>query len=374
MKIDVNRLKKLCTTDEWQLWESFARRKDYEDMGLYLFKDTGSNILVVAHMDVFSDKIKPTFTWDKVGTDIIIHSPWLDDRLGVFVADHMMPNVLKIKADILLTSDEECCKSTAADFATEMKSLKEYNWIVEFDRAGDDVVLYHYDDVPDLTEDLMEVGYDIGIGSYSDIGELEEFGVGCFNVGIGYHHQHTSYCFASMQEMADQLMKFKDFYHKNKDKKYIYTPKPHSRWSWMDSYYGLTEDDIYGYGNNLKYGTTSEATTGNTKGRWDSWKDIYKKGKGIKSYLGGKSNGSGYNGKRGYTAEDDDIKCHFINGQEMTDEEYQAWLDEYYDEVEGATTESRICSAVSSDLVPYGDTRVGSIDYETFKRNTKQVL
>jgi hypothetical protein len=230
MKVDTGRLKNLCVTTEMELWKKFSRRKDYSNEGLYLFKYTGANILAVAHMDVYSDKAGGSFTQDKINDDIIVHSPWLDDRLGVFVVDHMLPNVLKIKTDILLTTNEECCMSTAKDFTDDMKESNQYNWIVEFDRAGEDVVLYHYDDVPELTEDLKEAEFDVSWGTYSDIGEMEDFGIGCFNVGIGYHRQHTQMCFASLQEMVNQLVRFKTFYEANKDKKYIYTAKPHGRW------------------------------------------------------------------------------------------------------------------------------------------------
>lgn len=362
MDIDLARLKKLCTLDEDALWKKFAKRKDYEDLGLYLFKDNGSKILTVAHMDVFSEKGYNKFLWDEIGSDIIVHSPWLDDRLGVYIADHMLPNVLKIKTDILLTTNEECCQSTAEDFSKEMVGLKDYNWIVEFDRAGEDVVLYHYDDVPELTEDLVTAGFDIGIGSYSDIGELEDFKVGCFNVGIGYHHQHTSMCFASMQEMVNQLVRFRDFYNANKDKKYIYTHKPHSRWTWMDSYYGLKDDDLdlmYGYGNNLVSHNGYVHTQYGT-----SYKTAFE--------------------KRGYLSE-------------MSDEEYSAWIDTFWDdlndeqktafcngewedldqnELEEKVIEAEIAErevvlddrkseskvlVVGSDLVPYGQ-GVGSFD------------
>jgi hypothetical protein len=230
MKVDINRLKNLCEKKEMELWGQFSKRKDYSDEGLYLFKYTGAKILAVAHMDVYSDKAGGKFSSDKVGEDIIVHSPWLDDRLGVFIVDHMLPNVLKIKTDVLLTTNEECCMSTAKDFANDMKECNQYNWIVEFDRAGEDVVLYHYDDVPELTEDLKQANFDVAWGTYSDIGEMEDFGVGCFNVGVGYHRQHTVTCFASMQEMVNQLVKFQAFYEANKDKRYIYTAKPHGRW------------------------------------------------------------------------------------------------------------------------------------------------
>jgi hypothetical protein len=230
MKVNIKRLRELCEFSENELWEDLATSSQYHlDGGAYLYQDNGNNILAVAHLDTVLDYDSP-FRWIQAGSDTVVLSPNLDDRLGVFIILELLPQ-LQIPVDILFTTGEESCTSTAQDFAQDCN--KKYSWIVEFDRAGNDVVLYQYDEVPELTEDLQSAGFKIGKGSYTDICALEELGIGAFNVGIGYHFQHSDQCCASLQEMLKQLYKFQDFFKAYGDKQYEYKPRPmldHDYW------------------------------------------------------------------------------------------------------------------------------------------------
>jgi len=167
------------------------------------FEDRGSNVLCVAHVDccdlphAFRRVRRP----DK--PDIIM-SPQLDDRLGVYT---VLRALYPLGMDILLTDDEETALSTAAYFIPP----RQYNWVVEFDRRGRDVVTYQYH-VPEV------YGYfDVGVGTYSDIVDMEHLGVACFNVGIGFHKEHTEECYANPAEWEQQMEAFERFFDDFKD-------------------------------------------------------------------------------------------------------------------------------------------------------------
>ena len=220
MKVKAKILSALCSLPEAQLCDHLkVVRPNLKDCGNYLYSESPKNkVLAVAHMDV-AQGVSTSASFRVVkddSTSVILH-PTLDDRLGVFTILYLLPQY-NIATDILLTTDEESCMSTARDFAEVCN--KDYNWIVELDRAGEDVVLYEYRDDVALVSDLESVGFKLGVGSYSDICEMDELGVSAFNMGIGYHFQHTSQCCAVLPQLARQLAKLKVFYDKFKDKAY----------------------------------------------------------------------------------------------------------------------------------------------------------
>jgi hypothetical protein len=243
MKIPIEKLKFYCNASERELWDHILKDPKWnQNGGTFLYRTfRKSKVLAIAHMDTVFDSHKSRYDFREceVGNDILAFSPNLDDRLGVFIIMEMLPR-LGITTDILFTTDEEICDSSAQNFPKYCK--KDYNWIVEFDRAGEDVVLYRYKDyTEDIVKDLKSVDFSIGTGTYTDIGELEEMRTGAFNVGIGYHFQHSEQCFASLQEMVNQLAKFKKFLDKFKNKKYVFSPpaiQP-GRSKWFTSGYGM---------------------------------------------------------------------------------------------------------------------------------------
>ncbi len=169
-----------------------------------IFIDNGGDVLFVAHLDtVLPPKIKKC-------TKKRLWATGLDDRLGCLLAYELGA---KLCADILLTDDEEKCVSTAQHHMT-----KNYNWTVEFDRVGDDVVTYGIDS-HDFRMALTEC-WDIGIGSYSDIVDLPTLTC-CFNLGIGYECAHSKDSYVDFRILRQQLRKFEWFYEKHHDTKFM---------------------------------------------------------------------------------------------------------------------------------------------------------
>ena len=150
--------------------------------GKYIYRDNGANILAVAHLDVVC--FAPRHFGSPKGKANKIYSAQLDDRLGAYVILDVLPT-MGVKVDTLLTTGEESCRSTGAYFQTD----KPYNWMVEFDRAGQDVVLYDYWTL-ELKTLLKSLGNKVGVGSYSDIAAMEHLGIAGFNWGIGYYDHH----------------------------------------------------------------------------------------------------------------------------------------------------------------------------------------
>ncbi len=180
-----------------------------------VFIDRGSDILAIAHLDTVQ---KPK--WNKLSHNIL-YASGLDDRLGCFLAYQISE---ELGLDLLLTDHEERGGTTGM-----FQTLKDYNWIAEFDRGGEDVVTYDLD-CPEFLDALDEF-FDLGHGLYSDICSIETTAC-CVNVGIGYDRKsaHGESNFADLEVVVRQMRQFREFYATHKDHKFVQVPREDSRW------------------------------------------------------------------------------------------------------------------------------------------------
>ncbi len=217
MNVNLKKLQEICDLSISGFSKYGEVTNIQKDQGMYIHKDNGSNVLAVAHLDtVKQEKYFSVAHLDKT----LVFSPRLDDRLGVYTILHLLP-VMGINLDILLTENEEMGASTGFHFTTE----KKYNWLVEFDRHGNDIVLYDYSGKK-FAQKLKKQGFKIGIGSYTDISDLEHLGCKGFNVGVSYHNEHTLRCYFILQDYIRQISKFIRFYEKYKTLKFHHSPRP----------------------------------------------------------------------------------------------------------------------------------------------------
>ena len=171
--------------------------------GPYVFQDNGANVLAVAHLDTVRHDRHFGVLRDNPDT---LYNCQLDDRLGAWIALDELPR-RGIVVDVLLTTGEECCRSTARHF----QPGKEYNWLVGFDRAGSDVVTYQYEG-GDWLDALEYAGNTVGWGSYSDIAELDHLEVQGVNWGVGYQDNHSFESHCSLSAMRRAVNRFAEFY------------------------------------------------------------------------------------------------------------------------------------------------------------------
>ena len=178
-----------------------------EDNRQFFFADNHADVLAIAHLDTVQKEA--SFSYDK--KDGMIYSSFMDDRLGAYILlEHLQS---ELKYDILLTVDEERGKSTARSFNPD----KKYKWMFSFDRKGTEVVMYQYE-TSGLVKELDKYGFITGLGSYSDICELEHLGCKGFNFGTGYQKGHFENGYAILNETAENIIKFRNFYNANAGK------------------------------------------------------------------------------------------------------------------------------------------------------------
>lgn len=224
------------------------------------FKDNKASILAVAHLDTVNARGLTWGTRVKLDKELFF-SPYLDDRLGAYTILHVLP-ALGIKTDILFTMDEEIGNSTADLFKIDFK----YNWIVSFDRRGEDVVCYDYKD-DDLESKLKSAGFTTGFGSYSDICKLQQLGCKAFNVGVGYENEHSIRSYFDVDVYERQIAKFERFYSKHSLVRLPHTEVVKPKWGnygfgvggqWSQSY-------LYEGGQSTEYKKWSQARDAKSK-------------------------------------------------------------------------------------------------------------
>lgn len=221
----------------------------------YLHIDRGGRILCVAHIDtVFDYRWSDVVSKDNQNSDRafmvrlnnIIISPLLDDRIGVFTAERFASSN---NEDLLITDDEERVLSTASLFLQQhLDRIKQYNWIVEFDRRGTTPVTYgNYFECDEMIAAVESVWKRIDHGSYTDIVELVGAGVGAFNVGIGYHNEHTLVSYLDISEYKLAVERFKTFYSKYRKTRFRFDPTSTRDWWKFTRYYDyyVGSEDVY---------------------------------------------------------------------------------------------------------------------------------
>lgn len=188
----------------------------------YFFKDNGAKVLAVAHLDTVMDHENRDCHFVDTQAGPVVFSGALDDRLGAYVILDLLP-ALGIQYDILLTVGEEMGESTATYFQTE----KEYDWIIEFDRGGTDVVMYQYHD--EEVEDMVRsVGARVAQGAFSDISYMEHLGIKGFNWGVGYQDYHGPRSHAFLYDTFEMVGYYLDFHEEYQGVAMPHFPRPAS--------------------------------------------------------------------------------------------------------------------------------------------------
>jgi len=190
-------------------FEQFGEKIDTPH-GPLVYKDNGADVLCVCHLDCVQDRKHFRVRESKQ----TVHSAQVDDRVGAYVLLEMLPK-LGVTVDYLFTVGEEKGQSSAQYFKTD----KKYNWMMEPDRTGDDVVLYQYGYHSDKEwrAVLIEAGFKLSTGSYSDIGDLEGLGCKGMNIGVGYFEYHIPSAYVRLDILSKQIEKFVNFWKLNKD-------------------------------------------------------------------------------------------------------------------------------------------------------------
>lgn len=236
-KFDRDALARVCAMDEEEFEAYYQMDRYAVDQpapdDFFLFRSAGSeggedsSILAVAHLDTVAranpHERRAQFLDTEGGT--VVYSRALDDRLGAYIILELLPD-LGLMFDVLLTVGEESGRSTAQFFGVDPGK---YNWMIEFDRGGSDVVMYQYED-KDTADLVRATGARVEDGIFSDISFLDHLGIKGFNWGVGYQDYHGPKAHAWLDDTFKMLAYFLRFHHTNADVVLTHTPDPKDNW------------------------------------------------------------------------------------------------------------------------------------------------
>lgn len=150
-----------------------------------------------------------------------------DDRQGIATALYTLPLFGITQYDVLITTDEEIGSSTAAFFETS----KQYNWIMQFDRAGSfsdwsgasyDVALYQYS-ANAAWKSAVEASFGASSnGSFTDICYLGHLGCAAMNVAA-YHDSHSKSSYMLLEYYLFRVAQAARFFYRNYHKHFGYS-------------------------------------------------------------------------------------------------------------------------------------------------------
>lgn len=230
-------LARICTLPEQEFSSAFGMQtievEQRAPSNYYHFRDNGASVLAVAHLDtvVKESRREPHFSLSQRSGPLVVAGS-LDDRLGAYVILDLLPK-LGITCDWLLTVGEERGQSTANFFDPP----KKYDWVIEFDRGGTDVVMYQYEDR--ASKQLIAAsGARMGHGSFSDIAYLEHLNIKAFNWGVGYQGDyHSEHGYAYLNNTFAMVARYLKFHAQNAGTAMPHTPDwpvHRQRTNWWD--------------------------------------------------------------------------------------------------------------------------------------------
>jgi hypothetical protein len=242
---DPSALSKICALPETRFGREFDMHKRTTEItrgidkgqDYHFFKDNGSSVLAVAHLDTVGPANTREAHFVNTEAGPVIFSRALDDRLGAYIILDLLP-ALGLEYDILLTVGEESGCSTAQFFVPD----RQYDWMIEFDRGGTDVVMYQYED-KETKEMVEDCGAVVGDGIFSDICYLDHLDIKGFNWGVGYQDYHGPRAHAFINDTITMVSHYMLFHEQNEG---TYMPHDDTKLSgrpWWSEYGDYLDDD-----------------------------------------------------------------------------------------------------------------------------------
>ena len=167
----------------------------------FLYAKGTHPVLLVAHMDTVHRQT-PKEIFINLEQTKILSSEGIggDDRCGVII---ILDIIEKIKCSVVFTEDEEIGGLGATKFGS-MDFKLNANYVVEFDRKGDNDYVFYKDYNEDFENHIKKFGFVKAYGSYSDITEIAvDYKIEAVNLSSGYYNPHTTSEYVDFSVMDD---------------------------------------------------------------------------------------------------------------------------------------------------------------------------
>ena len=232
----------------------YLKSKKYEPVlgDGYVYAEGELPVLLVAHLDTVH-KQQCTEIINIDGNMSAREGIGGDDRCGVYI---IMNLINTLRCSVLFCEDEEIGCVGAKKFANSIliKEL-DVNYIIEFDRKGNNDAVFYSCDNPDFEEFILEhTGFKTAWGSFSDISILApKAKIAAVNLSSGYYNAHTTSEYVNYADMVNTIEVAKRLITAECDEPFEYIER--KQVSWYDS-----DFDIHDYYNKHYYGCQTTKT------------------------------------------------------------------------------------------------------------------
>ena len=240
--------KKICGMDQSNLKKYVENRlkethKEITVADGFVYAQGKFPVLLVAHLDTVHEKL-PYFIMhakDKNGNTVLSSPNGIggDDRCGVYMIFEVLK---KFNCSVLFCEDEEIGTVGAKKFTKHpiSKGL-EFNYIIEFDRKGNNDAVFYDCDNEDFTKFITQEFFDEAFGSFSDISVVAPYlGCAAVNLSCGYYNAHTTKEYVVIEEMEEVIKQTCKLLERTTDAdvyEYIEAEKYNYGYGWNDWYY-----------------------------------------------------------------------------------------------------------------------------------------
>ena len=214
----------------------------------FVFAQGEFPVLLVAHLDTVHKDLPEAIMYDSQNHSI--SSPngiGGDDRCGIYMIFEV---IKKFNCSVLFCEDEEIGAIGARQFVTtQLAKESEFNYIIEFDRKGNNDAVFYDCDNPEFEEFITKEFYKTAYGSFSDISVLAPvLGCAAVNLSCGYYKAHTKDEYVVYPEMLKSIEEAcKILERTTEDDKFEYIECEYDGFGFDSSWYGKGNYDTKYY-------------------------------------------------------------------------------------------------------------------------------
>ncbi len=227
-------------------------------------------VMVIAHMDTVHKETVKQVCWDKeYNTAMSPQGIGGDDRCGVYMVLHLIRD---LKCHVLFCEDEEVGGVGARKF-TSSGIVPAVNFLVEFDRKGNNDAVFYDCANKEFTAMVESYGFKEDYGSFSDISVIApHLKVAAVNISSGYYDAHTRHESINLREANENVARIAELIQENMDTFYEYVEDRSYRYKGWHTYYGSGkgyEDSSWYDGYGGYYGYSSYNNFGSKSADYD---------------------------------------------------------------------------------------------------------
>ena len=227
-------------------------------------------VMVIAHMDTVHKETVKQVCWDKeYNTAMSPQGIGGDDRCGVYMVLRLIKD---LKCHVLFCEDEEVGGVGARKF-TSSGIVPAVNFLVEFDRKGNNDAVFYDCANNEFTAMVESYGFKEDYGSFSDISIIApHLKVAAVNISSGYYDAHTKHESINLREANENVARIAELIQENMDTLYEYVEDKSYRYKGWHTYYGSGkgyEDSSWYDGYGGYYGYSSYDNFGSKSADYD---------------------------------------------------------------------------------------------------------